>query len=548
MPKNLKRIADKPWQAFASFTPGQKAVTMVAVVVLLLGGVFFSKLTGGTAMEPLYVNLSAKDAAAVVTQLQSSGVAYQLQNGGTTILVPSDQVSALKLQMAGAGLIDDSTDNGYSVLTGMSVTSSQLQQDAALKQATEIDAASTLKAIAGVSDARVTIAVPKQDVFSDDTQKPTAAVLMTMKSGATLTSSQVNSITHLVAASVSGMSPEDVTVTDAATGRMLSSTSGSGAASADERSAQTLAYQDEMVQKLQTLLDPIVGPGAAVVRVNADLDYDNTKTTSNTYVAPTGTPLAISESSDVEKYAGDSQAVSGVMGPDNIGVNGATPAPGATPGATPGNGYTHEKSARDNALGTVQEVKVKAPGDVRKLSIAVVLDASAAKSVNTSEIQSLVTQAAGLDTKRGDAIQVSTMQFNTSAATQAAQAAKAQAALASKGQMMKYAKTGVLVLALLLTLLMTWLKSKKARTRMPVSRAELERLDELERRNAELEAEKAQLMLTGAPGQLAIGAAEPEDDNGEGLARVRTEIGEMVDSQPEEVAQLLRGWLADRRT
>ena len=93
------------------------------------------------------------------------------------------------------------------------------------------------------------------------------------------------------------------------------------------------------------------------------------------------------------------------------------------------------------------------------------------------------------------------------------------------------------------------LKSKKARTRMPVSRAELERLDELERRNAELEAEKAQLTLAGAPGQLAIGAAaEPEDDGGEGLARVRTEIGEMVDSQPEEVAQLLRGWLADRRT
>ena len=547
MPKNLKRLADKPWNTFGTFTAGQKAVTIVAVLGLLLGALFFSRLTGGTSMTPLFFNLSDKKAAAIVAQLDSTKVPYTLD--GTTISVPADKVDALRLQMAGAGLADGDSEGGYSSLSSMPVTASKLQQDMAVKQATEGELEKTLEALDGVESAIVHVAVPEKDVFSDSESKPTASVVLETGVGVKLTSGQVRSVTHLVASSVSGMSPDDVTVADG-TGRMISTTSTDGTSgSGGDRAEQTAAYESDMVDRLQTLLEPITGIGGAIVRVNADLDYDNTKTVSKSYVAPSPSAPPLSSSTDVEKYTGNGDAATGVLGPDNI----AVPKPTGT--AAAGNSYDHSKETRDNAYGTVEETKVKAPGDIRGLHIAVALktpgkDDKNAIAVDPAEIEKLVTQAAGLNTARGDAVVVSQLPFDTSAADATKAEIAAEQALKAKGAMMGYAKTGALVLVLLMTLLLTWLKSKKSRRRMPISRTELVRLEELERRNAELEAEKAQLVLTGSAGsQPALAAApEPEGDNGEALAKVRSEIGELVDQQPEEVAQLLRGWLADRRT
>jgi flagellar M-ring protein FliF len=142
---------------------------------------------------------------------------------------------------------------------------------------------------------------------------------------------------------------------------------------------------------------------------------------------------------------------------------------------------------------------------------------------------------------------VSRLPFDTTgAAAQAKQLAAAQAAK-SRSAVIGYAKTGALALIVLLTVLLTWLKSRKTR-KVPVEGADLERIAELERLNAELEAERAGRAIEGAPrGVLALPAAPAHDPEGDEYQRLRNEVGELVDRQPEEVAMLLRGWLADRR-
>src|SRR3954452_22554179 len=98
MPLNVKGLLEKPLAAFRSFTPGQKAVSDLAIVALLIGGVFFSKWSNQTSYEPLFTGLASADASAIVEQLNSGGTKYELTDGGATIMVPREQVNDLRIQ------------------------------------------------------------------------------------------------------------------------------------------------------------------------------------------------------------------------------------------------------------------------------------------------------------------------------------------------------------------------------------------------------------------------------------------------------------------
>src|SRR6185312_16808529 len=108
----LKGVTGK----FGSFTPGQKAVSIVAVIAIAVGGYFFATWVSKPTYSPLYSNLASADAAAIVEQLDADSVPYELTDGGNTILVPKEQVYSLRLQMSGQGLPADTANGGYSIL------------------------------------------------------------------------------------------------------------------------------------------------------------------------------------------------------------------------------------------------------------------------------------------------------------------------------------------------------------------------------------------------------------------------------------------------
>lgn len=522
-------------QTFASFTAGQKAVTICVLLGVLVGGVFFAKWASQPTYGTLFSNLSSKDASAMVDKLATDGVPYKLTDGGKTILVPQNKVYDLRLAMSGEGLPAEA-DTGYALLDKQGVTTSDFMQQVGYQRALEGELSNTIKEIDGVSTASVHLAIPKKDVFADDTQKPTASVLVVTGQGKTLDQAQVQTIVNLVSSSVEGMAPEDVTVSDSA-GNVLS-TGGAGglAAAGATREQQTQNFEQRMGSSLQQMLKQVVGPNGAVVKVTANLDFDQTETKSQNYVYNPNTP-PLSESNKRETYTGTGgNNAGGVLGPDNIQV----PNGGGT------GDYSSTQETRDNAVGMVTEVRKSAPGAVDKLNVAVLLDSATAAAVDPAEVQNLVSSAAGLDTARGDTIAVSSMQFDKSAANEAARQLAAERAAEKQQQMMNLFKVGGAAAVIGLLLLIAWWRSRRAR-RKALSEKELAEIEALQ---AEIEASRARAALEAAERDAIEAGPEvdPNEIEQERRDGFRADIAKLVEQQPEEMAQLLRGWLADRRS
>ncbi len=538
---------DRTFRSWSSFTPGQKAVSVAALVALVIGGYFFSRWSATPSYEPLFSNLSTTDASAIVDQLKTSGVTYKITDGGSTILTPKDQVYDLRLKMSGQGLPAGGSSGSSGALGKSGITASDLQQRTDLQRALEGELQDTIAHVDGVQSAIVHLAIPQKDVFADDASKTTASVLLSMAPGTDVTGSQVRAVVHLVASSVENLSPADVTLTDAK-GRLLNSpddTGGGGSQLADDRASMTQVYEDRVSKSIEEMIDKVVGGGHSVVTVTADLNFDKTQSTSETFTAVPSLP-PLSQSSSKETMNGSGGTAVGVLGPDNVGV----PAAAATPGASSGSSYVKEMDTRNNVMNKVTTQVVQAPGTLRKLNVAVLVDTISGGNWTDAKIRSLVTSAVGVDAKRGDTIEVSKMAFNTTAAAEAKSELSAAAKAQSKAGLMKMVKQAGLGLLTFLVLLMAWLSSRKASKREPLTPAERARLERLSEVAEELDARAPRSALDGAApaGVRQLPAASTPTPAAEQLTRVRDEIGELVERQPDEVAQLLRGWLADRRT
>ncbi|GII26169.1 flagellar basal-body MS-ring/collar protein FliF [Planosporangium mesophilum] len=532
----LRRVVE----TFQSFTPGQRAISIFAVVALAVGGYFFSTWAAQPTYAPLFNNLAPADASAIVDKLNADGVPYQLTNGGQTITVPQDQVYAQRIKLSGAGL-PAQADTGYALLDKQGVMTSDFMQQVGYQRALEGELNKTIKSIAGVQSAAVHLAIPTKDVFADNQQKPTASVLVQTGPSGKLSSPQAQAIVHLVSSSVPGLEPSKVTLVGA-DGKVLSTDDAAGASgAADARTQQTQAFEQRMGSSLQQMLDQVVGPGHAAVQVTADLDFDQTETKTQKYVADPNTP-PLAETKKTETYTGNGTMGAGVLGPDNIQV------PGGTGGAN--NGYNAQSETRNNAVGMVTETRKSAPGSVRKLSVAVMLDSATAKGANEAQLQQLVSSAVGLDAARGDTIALSTVPFDKSASDANAKALADAKKAEEQDRLYSLAKTGGIVAAILLLMFFAWLRSRRRNKRLRRLQAEIASANE-ERLQLELANARAALEAEGGEtARLAItpgGGPNDEEAAAERELRQR-EISSLVEQQPDEVAQVLRGWLADRRS
>ncbi|MGQ0846475.1 MAG: flagellar basal-body MS-ring/collar protein FliF [Sporichthyaceae bacterium] len=533
MRSNVTGLLGRATRTFATFTSAQKVISILAVLGLLLGGYAFTAWASKPSYAPLFTDLAPADASAIVDQLNSAGTPYQLTNGGATILVPQAQVYDTRIAMSGKGLAPSAGSAGWGLLDKQGVTTSKFQQQVAYRRALEGELAATVGGIEGVSTAVVHLALPEKGVFTKETEDAKASVLVATTPGRDLTSAQVQAIVNLVSSAVEGMSPDGVTVADSS-GKVLSSSAKNNAgAAADSRAQQTRDYETRVASSLQAMIDRVVGPGHSEVRLTADLDFDQTKTTTEKFTDSGAKPTA--GSTTTEKFTGTGAATGGVLGPDNI----------AVPGGTNGNG-TYEKTTatENNALNRVVEERASAPGAVRKLNVAVLLDAKTSGTANPEQIQALVASAVGLDAKRGDTVVVDSLPFDETAAASAAkelEAAKKADAAAERNELI-FAAAKYLGIALLLLVLVLFARKRLARAAR----------NEADRR--EIEALQAALLAQADTRELA--AVTGVDRSGTALGELapsaavaaRSDVGDLVKSQPEEVAQLLRGWLADRRT
>jgi type III secretory pathway lipoprotein EscJ len=205
---SARRFAD-------GFTPGQKAVTAVAIIAVVIGGLMFMSFAGAPTYAPLFTGLQPQDAASITAKLAAANVPYQLQAGGTSILVPAGQVDQERIDMAQAGLPASSTNVGLGILDKEGITTSQMTQQADYLRALQGELEQTIGAIHGVTGVQINLAMPANNTFALANSSPTgASVLVDTGPGQTITGGQVQAIVHLVASSVPGLNASDVTVAD----------------------------------------------------------------------------------------------------------------------------------------------------------------------------------------------------------------------------------------------------------------------------------------------------------------------------------------------
>ncbi|MFO7689160.1 MAG: flagellar basal-body MS-ring/collar protein FliF [Cryobacterium sp.] len=531
MPAQISSAFRRFGDMLKAFTVGQRTVAIIGVAVLVLGIAALSMWAVKPAYTPLFSGLSGTDANTIVEQLQAEGVAYELADGGATILVPDSVVYDQRLKSAAAGLPTSST-GGYSLLDTMGVTSSEFQQSVTYKRALEGELASTIMALNGVQTASVQLAIPEQSVFVSETNDPTASVFVQTTNGTTLSRDQVQAIVHLTSASIDGMTSEGVAVVDA-TGAVLSAVGGGATGSADQQAAD---YESRVRGSVQAMLDQVVGAGNATVVVAADMSYETAERVEESFTMPLDTP-ALTETMDTETYTGAGGTAVGVLGAEAAEVGGA------------GDGtFDSESMTRNNAVNKVTESRIIPAGSINRQTISVALNQDAAGALNVADVTALVSSAAGIDVGRGDAVTVEVMAFDVTgaAAAQAAlQAAEAEAAAARTAGIIR---VGVItvgsVLALAATLIVYARRSRR-QSRESVQIDELTALDEMTRRTS-LEGITRPVAIQNPVTPRAVAPPTTVYAPTESDTR-RAEIDALAGSNPAGTADFLRSLMDERR-
>src|SRR3712207_5532510 len=452
MKSALAGTLERARSTFATVSLGQKVVIGLLCAGLLLGGFFFYSWITTPTQAPLFSNLASTDAAAIVDELNAQGVAYELTDGGQTIMVAKDSVYDLRLAMSGQGL-PAGQETGYALLDEQGITTSEFQQQVSYQRALEGELSKTLESLEGVRSAVVHVALPEDEVFVTEQAKPTASVLLDLAPGTVLAGEQIQAVTNLVSSSVQDMEPDQVTVADS-TGQVLSAAgTGVTAAAGDARSQVELDYEKRLSDNAQQILDRVLGPGRAEVSVRADVDLSQRDTTSETYTYDQGTP-PVSESTTTENYTGSGTPVGGVLGPENM--------PDAADNAGGGDSsYAKESTTSNNAVGKTTTVTEGAPGGLNRLTVSVVMDQAVAGNLNQQHIRDLMKTAVGLDEARGDDITVASMPFDTTAADQAAAEMEAAREAEAAEQMWSMIRTGGIAAGIALVVLIVWLRSRR---------------------------------------------------------------------------------------
>lgn len=540
----------------------QQKMIAAGVVVAVVAGLFVvSRMSGGAPMAPLYTNVSAEDGGTIIAELEKLGIPHQISAGGSSILVPADQVHETRMKMSSSEL-PSSTKVGYGVLDSQGLTTSEFGQRVGFQRAMEGELARTIESLDAVDTAVVHLALPAEQVFARDTDKPSASVLVRTAGAERLSEDQVRAVVNLVASGIEGMTPEAVTVADSdgnvlsAPGQGVNDATGGGT-----RQRQTRDFEQGVKSSLEDLLAGIVGDDGASVTVNAVLDFDEQSVSRETFATPEagadGQPLRLEESTRTETYLGDDPTTGGVLGPD-------TP---ATAGRT-GTDYDLQEADVRYAVNRVVESTNQAPGKIERLSVAVAVDETRVNAAQLQRLTPLLEAGAGIDAARGDVLSVSRAAFDGNAARRAQaqeqiEAAEAARAAESRGRTIRTVVGAVLLLLLAAGAFAMHRQAVRRRElreledmfadqpldALPPAPAVVEALDEadvLDLSPAALEsigvdADSEALVPIPDPVELEVAAEEQIRHNRQAA------VAELIEQQPDEVAALLRSWLGDRR-
>ena len=391
----------------------QRGLPLAMLGGLGVAGLLAWSVFSAAPQRDLLPGLGEADKAAVAQALDAAGVAYEINGATGTLGVSGDDFHRARMLLAAQGL-PKSAPAATDALDAMPLGASEAVERERLQGSREADLARTIEAIDAVQTARVHLAVETPSLFVRDRVPPRASVMVTLRQGRNLADPQVAAISNLVSSSVPGLPVEGVSIVDQA-GRLLSNPDGEAGAMAGQLAVQR-RVEDRYREAVARVLTPIVGVDGFTAEVHADLDWAATDATRESF--PEASRALRSEDQRMVADEGSPAAV-GIPGALS---NTAPPAttvattPQAASPATPTTpvGTRSQDVSRRFELGREVSVTRGAPGNVRRLSLAVALKEVPGKKLKPADlanIEALVRGAVGADQARGDVIAVSARPF-----------------------------------------------------------------------------------------------------------------------------------------
>ena len=426
-------------QRLSGLAPAQRMRLALGIGILLVVVVVGLMLGRQAEWRVLYANLADKDGGAIVAQLSTMNVPYKVAEGGGAILVPADRVHDTRLRLATMGLPKGSVA-GFEMMEANRFGMTQFQERLTFQRGLEGELTRSIQALSSVQSARVHLALPNQNGFFREQQKPSASVLVSLHSGRSLDRAQLAGIVHLVASSVPELTPAAVSVLDD-TGKLLSMPADGmdGGRGVDAQQLQYVQQLEQLyTQRIMDILEPVVGRRNVKAQVTAEVDFSQTESTSESH-RPNQTPdsSAVRSQQVVESVNGGGAGAlpTGIPGATTNQPPGAAAAPvngtaqalavaGASSAAgAAGSGASKRESIINYEVDKTVRVVRGSSGLVKRISAAVVLnhqtvtDARGKASTTPlspaqiEQLTALVRETVGFNKDRGDSVNVMNTPF-----------------------------------------------------------------------------------------------------------------------------------------
>jgi len=422
---DINKLIQQVRDIFAKMSPIQRTnfFLLVAIVLVFVGMLIM--WAGKENYTLLYSRLSSKDEAEIKAKLDSMNIPNKVD--GVGIYVDAKTVHETRLALANEGLPQGS-GVGYEIFGKPGLVMTDYMQNLTYKRALEGELARTISTMAGVRAVRVHLALPKPSIFREEKQEPTASVVLDLSPMFERSQQNIRGLVHLVASSVEGLRPERVTVVDSRGGLLSSEYDETSTAGLTSKQAEIIkAAESDMEKKAESMLTTILGPGKAIVRVKAAMNFDQIERTEEKYDPESA--VARTETRTEETFAQKD--------------NNATAQVETAASAGKSLDKTKEKTTTSYEINRSVERTVTSTGALKKISVAVVVDGAykmvegAKGKASTREYvartdaekemyKNLVMNAVGLDPKRGDTITVSDAAFDNSYFDEQTKEVKAQ--------------------------------------------------------------------------------------------------------------------------
>ena len=391
---------------------------MITLFVIFIGIVFFLMFKE-SPRTTLFSSLPESEKSRVVEVLRNNGIDVSIDPSTGEVLVPSPEYYEAKMKLAAEGL-PSSIPQGYDLLEEIPMGTSRSVEFMKMKQTQEIELSRSINQISNILGARVHLAIPEKSVFVRETAPPTASVFVKLAEGRVLSKEQVRSIVHIVSSSIPYMSSDNVTVVDQYGALLSKPESDVDSALTEKQLNHRLKIESLYRERILSLVTPIVGPGNITAQVNIEMDYTNTSTTEE-IVDPESIATRSEQNSTDESTDRPARGVPGAVANQaplaaELGLDSPEQGqPAEFKQRSTSNVRNYEVSKKVNttikAIGNIQKVKTAVLVKNKILETPDGLVSQPISDEDKDKISSLVKEAVGFDTDRGDSIVVTSGDF-----------------------------------------------------------------------------------------------------------------------------------------